>query len=104
MNLFDSSDVKYIFRQRDCDAKLKYYIEHNKCTEFIIDYLITSREHGRMQKETLLLAPFYKLPEIVSKINDDNKKIVDELEHILQNDVCKIRYSKIYALTGKKHP
>jgi hypothetical protein len=57
-----------------------------------------------MQKETLLLAPFYKLPEIVSKINDDNKKIVDELEHILQNDVCKIRYSKIYALTGKKHP
>ena len=68
----------------------------------IIDYLFASREHGRKQKEILITTSFLNTSKVLKDINDENKIIVDELEFILGNDVCKnIQHSKIYELSIK---
>jgi hypothetical protein len=99
MNIIDPSDIKYIYKQRECDEKLMSLFLQNKCSNIIVEYLILSREHGRRQKEEFLQTPFYKLPQVLYKINEENKQIVEELDNILKSDVCEtIRNSQIFNL------
>ena len=45
---------------------------------------------------------FLNTPKVLKDINEENKIIVDELDFILGNDICKnIQYSKIYELSIK---
>ena len=98
-DLLNTFDIKYIHRQRECDERLKNHIKENKCSDMIIDYLLMSREHGRKQKEKLMTTSYYNIPKVLNKINEENYTIIDELEFILGNDVCKsIKHSKIYYL------
>ena len=98
-DLLNTFDIKYIRKQKECDEILKNHIRENKCSEMIIDYLLMSREHGRKQKEKLMTTSFYNIPKVLNKINEENKIIIDELEFILDNDVCKsIKHSKIYYI------
>lgn len=101
-DLLNTFDIKYIHKQKECDIRLKNHIKENKCTDMIIDYLFASREHGRKQKEKLMATSFLNTPKVLKDINEENKIIVDELEFILGNDICKnIQYSKIYSLSIK---
>ena len=103
MNLFqdliNTFDVYYIHKQNECDERLKNYLSEDKCSKLIIDYLFVSRQHARKQKEELINSSFLNIPKTLNKINDENILIVNELEDMLQKDICKhIRDSKIYTL------
>ena len=103
MNLFkdlmNTFDIHYIYKQKDCDERLKNHLREDKCSKLIIDYLFVSRQHARKQKEELLTASIFNIPKVLNKINNENILIVNELETMLQNDICKkIKDSQIYTL------
>ena len=103
MNLFkdliNTFDIHYIHKQKDCDKRLKEVLKTDKCSNLIIDYLFVSRQHARKQKEELLTSSILNIPKILNKINNENILIVNELEEILKNDICKkIKDSQIYTL------
>jgi hypothetical protein len=103
MNLFkdliNTFDIHYIHKQKDCDETLKNFLREDKCSKLIIDYLFVSRQHARKQKEELLRTSIFNIPKVFNEINNENIIIVNELEEMLKNDICKkIKDSKIYSL------
>ena len=103
MNLFkdliNTFDIRYIHKQKDCDERLKNLLREDKCSNLIIDYLFISRQHARKQKEELLISSVFNIPKTLNKINNENVLIVNELEVMLQDDICKrIKESQIYNL------
>jgi len=103
MNLFkdliNTFDIHYIHKQKDCDETLKNFLREDKCSKLIIDYLFVSRQHARKQKEELLTTSIFNIPKVLNKINNENILIVNELENMLQDDICKqIKNSRIYIL------